>query len=295
MLLNSRPNRSLRFSNILPGADRTCKQIYGKLPVAMKFIQPSTTRNSFLAWSAGSSFWSLLFLDEFVVTVQPVGWSADLTSLCFRFGASLYTILTGRFDFLTILWTTLSKWSEQNGRLSVALSELLSVSLVRETGSLFAFSQANSIVSLGKPFCWSKASIFLSLRCRAIGFDESATALRKCYVATDDFFVSGNARLEVQTYTAVRWLLEKLVHKPVVQARCPSQWRSSSPCNWQSHLQLCSLTWTECSGAGCCSMQWTLADAHVHASIPPSGRRRSSHRIEVFAQRFQAFSFLICP
>ena len=101
-------------------------------------------------------------------TVQPVGWSADLTSLCFRFGACLYTILTGRFDFLTILLTSLSKWSEQNGRLNVTLSELLSVSLVREAGSLFAFSRASSIVSLGKPFCWSKASILLSLRCRAI-------------------------------------------------------------------------------------------------------------------------------
>ena len=29
--------------------------------------------------------------------------------------------------------------------------------------------------------------------------------------------MSRNARLEVQTYTAVRWLLEKLVHKLVVQ------------------------------------------------------------------------------
>ena len=40
--------------------------------------------------------------------VQPDGRSADLTSLCFRFGASPYTTLTGRLDFLTILRTCLS-------------------------------------------------------------------------------------------------------------------------------------------------------------------------------------------
>ena len=183
----------------------------------------------------GSSFRLLLFLYEFVMNGaagRKKRWSDESPFQVWCLSAHHPNREVGLpYDsanlFIQIVWT---KWQVQLHAFRAA------VCLVHvEAGCCWlAISRANLISWPGKPLFCSKASILSSLRCRAIGFEESAAALWKCCVATDVFWCRGthDSKFRLTPLSDGFW-------KTRASACCPSWCYFSGPYSWQGLRPLC--------------------------------------------------------
>ena len=170
MLLNACPDQSLCLADVLFRTNCAGEGVHSKLPVATYF-NPARQDIQSLRGQRGILLDCCCSSTKNSWMVQPDGRRPNLTSLCFRFGACLYTTLIGRLDFLTILRACLSRLFEQKGRHNfklsdLLLSELLFASFMQEADRRLALSRANSISWLGSRCFKAKPRFYL--RCAVV-------------------------------------------------------------------------------------------------------------------------------